>query len=585
MRFKPSEIRYSQDSISCTFTGRHWGKKIGKTLDNLVDGKISVDDIPRISVIFRNEKWFTCDNRRLWVFKHFELLGGSTHISATETTYLNISKLTTDNEGTAIRVRGSPGGTWYSKYSQNPTKYRNYLRNPNFNPYSDPPAHTASSDAEYFRSGLPTRSYQSSLQMQATNYCRYDKELTEIRNNTETTRALFGFQQQPIVRYQSTDYTTEMISRSTSMTTKLAINSSLLPLSNYQIIQQSSSSITETQRPISETSVKETRQVSDVSSSDSTEVALGTRTYLVSDAGIAAQPVHKSAPSTFTTGVISIQNVSDRTKTSVPTSKATLTSSLHQTYLLSTPEDSLRNSRLASTLLGSNSSGKNYLVPNEIGISLVNQRSNKHMTSSSEKEPASKKRKYSFVTKPVGSFDRNKSADISRPSFGSSMSAMRTANIKGRALKTASKVKPASRQLFATNITVIQNQYHRKTPALVMLDISKIRYTKDAIEYPLSDDRQSEVQRRLQDLLQASNPKPLEVYKAYDLYWLKEENDVLWTLLNIMQDRLVWGQTSHKVKALVTEDNDAFLDFMRKEKPWLQICDILQLGQNIEIIE
>ena len=68
-QLKPSKIRYTQDSINNHFDrrGLHRQKLIGETLDDLIEGRINVDDIPKINVVKRNGEWFTVDNRRLWV--------------------------------------------------------------------------------------------------------------------------------------------------------------------------------------------------------------------------------------------------------------------------------------------------------------------------------------------------------------------------------------------------------------------------------------------------------------------------------------------------------------------------------------
>ncbi|KAK3590393.1 hypothetical protein CHS0354_028503 [Potamilus streckersoni] len=145
MQLKPSEIRYCQNSISCVFTGKHHGTKIGKTLDGLMDGDISVNTIPCISVTIKNGNWFTHDNRRLWVLKHFELLGGCAKVSVIQKGCLEMRKFTTYNDGTDIRVRGDPGGIWYNKYTRNPEKYKNFLRHENISAHNESSAPTITS--------------------------------------------------------------------------------------------------------------------------------------------------------------------------------------------------------------------------------------------------------------------------------------------------------------------------------------------------------------------------------------------------------------------------------------------------------
>ena len=116
MRFRPSDIFFSQDSIA-----NHWGKNknkfIGETLDELLTKTISLTDIPNISAAMINGKFVTCDNRRLWVFRMAEDLGFLDDIEFKQVTprqlYRN-NKLTSKNGGNSIRIRGGgPGGkTW-----------------------------------------------------------------------------------------------------------------------------------------------------------------------------------------------------------------------------------------------------------------------------------------------------------------------------------------------------------------------------------------------------------------------------------------------------------------------------------------
>lgn len=123
MKLRPSKIRYSQDSISNRFDSRsdHPGTLIGKTLDKLCDGKIDKEDIPTISVARVNGKWFTADNRRLWVFRQLEALGKCRKIRVIEIDDIPDSKMTTENNGLDIDVRGSPGGYWIRQLEDSDT--------------------------------------------------------------------------------------------------------------------------------------------------------------------------------------------------------------------------------------------------------------------------------------------------------------------------------------------------------------------------------------------------------------------------------------------------------------------------------
>lgn len=95
MYLRPSEIRFSQDSIGRTFGcyTSHPYRPIGDTLDDIITGKINVNSIPTISVCKRNGHWFTADNRRLWVFQEAEKRGKCTEIHVKETFYIDINKI------------------------------------------------------------------------------------------------------------------------------------------------------------------------------------------------------------------------------------------------------------------------------------------------------------------------------------------------------------------------------------------------------------------------------------------------------------------------------------------------------------
>eukprot|EP01084_Bolivina_argentea_P101795 182435_1 len=69
----PRNICYTQQSIRATWSdkSRHKGKTIKWTLDQLQKRIITVDNIPKIKLVYHNEKFYSLDNRRLWVFKQF----------------------------------------------------------------------------------------------------------------------------------------------------------------------------------------------------------------------------------------------------------------------------------------------------------------------------------------------------------------------------------------------------------------------------------------------------------------------------------------------------------------------------------
>ena len=114
---KPSEIYFSQDSISNVFGDRcrHSGIRIGTTLDELCEDRMNISDIPRIRVVKKGERWYSGDNRRLWIFRELERLGKCTDIKVKVIKYIPPQKFTTHNLGESVRVRGDPGGSWHFK--------------------------------------------------------------------------------------------------------------------------------------------------------------------------------------------------------------------------------------------------------------------------------------------------------------------------------------------------------------------------------------------------------------------------------------------------------------------------------------
>ncbi|RIA88172.1 hypothetical protein C1645_826769 [Glomus cerebriforme] len=68
----PRQIFYSQCCIKPHFTSRKNGenaKLVEETIEELVSGEVSPENIKRIRVVTRNEKMHSLDNRRLYSFK------------------------------------------------------------------------------------------------------------------------------------------------------------------------------------------------------------------------------------------------------------------------------------------------------------------------------------------------------------------------------------------------------------------------------------------------------------------------------------------------------------------------------------
>lgn len=117
LQLAPSDIYYSQSSISNCFkkASLYAGKSIGDTVDDIMQKRCRLEDIPNISVVKKGDVWVSEDNRRLWVFKALESLGQCDKISVIVKTSINHKKDVIQKD---ITVRGDPGGIFY-KYKVN----------------------------------------------------------------------------------------------------------------------------------------------------------------------------------------------------------------------------------------------------------------------------------------------------------------------------------------------------------------------------------------------------------------------------------------------------------------------------------
>ena len=101
---KPSNIYYSQDSIKDKFDN---GYTIYGTYNACVKHTFVIDKIPTIRVCQIGGKFYTLDNRRLWVFRKLEANGYITNIPVrtVSRSQLPDRKFTTTNGGTDVTVR------------------------------------------------------------------------------------------------------------------------------------------------------------------------------------------------------------------------------------------------------------------------------------------------------------------------------------------------------------------------------------------------------------------------------------------------------------------------------------------------
>lgn len=69
----PRVIRYTHARIRPIFSG--CGKRLDDTIQELLDGVISIQDVPLITVVENEGEYFSLNNRRLYVIKHMQSIG------------------------------------------------------------------------------------------------------------------------------------------------------------------------------------------------------------------------------------------------------------------------------------------------------------------------------------------------------------------------------------------------------------------------------------------------------------------------------------------------------------------------------
>ena len=102
LELRPSEVFFSQATIKDHF--RRGYRTIYETLEQCTNDPCTVDNIPKITVCKKDGKWFTLDNRRLWVFRQLEAKGLLSSISVFESDSIPECKYNTMNGGTSVEI-------------------------------------------------------------------------------------------------------------------------------------------------------------------------------------------------------------------------------------------------------------------------------------------------------------------------------------------------------------------------------------------------------------------------------------------------------------------------------------------------
>ena len=105
MELRIKDIRYSQNSINDYFG---CGRTFGGLCSDLLSGRVTVESLPRISVVQHEGNWMAIEgNRRLFVLKRLHAHGKL----GRDTIPVNIGfhgKNITATDGLSIEVRGNP---------------------------------------------------------------------------------------------------------------------------------------------------------------------------------------------------------------------------------------------------------------------------------------------------------------------------------------------------------------------------------------------------------------------------------------------------------------------------------------------
>lgn len=117
IELQPSEILFSQKSIKNRFQDKHNqpGQHIGEVLDDIVQGRVKIQSIPKLEVIKEDDLWISGDNRRLWIFKQLQQLGKVDKITVKHVKRIHTMKLTGISH--SIKIRGGqtfPSSVWFS---------------------------------------------------------------------------------------------------------------------------------------------------------------------------------------------------------------------------------------------------------------------------------------------------------------------------------------------------------------------------------------------------------------------------------------------------------------------------------------
>ncbi|CAG2230550.1 unnamed protein product [Mytilus edulis] len=108
------------------------------------------------------------------------------------------------------------------------------------------------------------------------------------------------------------------------------------------------------------------------------------------------------------------------------------------------------------------------------------------------------------------------------------------------------------------------------------LDPLNVRYTKETITI---NSYFENLKLGLRYNVNGENVDAITVYKVFGKYWVTDGNKRLWAHKEARSSNV-----GLRIPVKVKEDKEEFLELMRKDRPWLSLIDILQSGENIQIL-
>ncbi|CAK8678751.1 unnamed protein product [Clavelina lepadiformis] len=82
-----------------------YGATVNSTCEKIVLQQLNVDNFPRIRIFIKNNRHFSLDNRRLYMFRVLENLGVLETITVRMTDRIGHREVTTENEGCHVKLR------------------------------------------------------------------------------------------------------------------------------------------------------------------------------------------------------------------------------------------------------------------------------------------------------------------------------------------------------------------------------------------------------------------------------------------------------------------------------------------------